>query len=110
MRPRPSTNNGVVSHFQFSSFEWPAPALHMLCLAQSMEANVKLTKYMEEGGSRIALAAEPGKLPKIGKGWKEIGTVEISATDGPRIGANSADIIAGVEKDGHFVLPKDSDA
>jgi hypothetical protein len=67
---------------------------------------MKFVKYVEEGGRRVAVASDPGKLPKVGRGWKEFGPIEIEATDGPRIGADSAEIIAAVESDGYFMLPE----
>ena len=58
-------------------------------------------------GSRVALTQDRAgsNLPEDGRPWKPLGSTRVNASDAPRIGADSADIIAAIEKDGFFVFP-----
>ena len=69
-----------------------------------------LHKFVKPLGLRAVLTpdAKGENLPKEGKPWKRWiyqKSIEISATDGPRIGASSEDIIAGIEAKGYFFWP-----
>lgn len=65
----------------------------------------KLYKFKSDRGEVAVTSDKTGaKLPPRHK-WQYIGEVNISADDGPRIGADSADIVGGVERDGYFILP-----
>ena len=69
---------------------------------------MKLLKFTEAPGRRVALVADKTRLPATKGTWNAAGSMDIDAKDGPRIGAGSADIIAGVERDGFFVWPQDA--
>jgi hypothetical protein len=59
-------------------------------------------------GSRVALTQDKtgSNLPEDGRPWKPLGPTEIDASGGPsRIGADSTDIIAAIEKYGFFIFP-----
>jgi uncharacterized membrane protein len=58
-------------------------------------------------GSRVALTQDKtgSNLPEDGRPWKLLGLTRVDASDGPRIGADSTDIIAAIEKDGFFIFP-----
>jgi hypothetical protein len=58
-------------------------------------------------GSQVALTQDEtgSNLPQSGRPWKPLGSTRIDASYGPRIGANPADIIAAIEKDGFFIFP-----
>jgi hypothetical protein len=64
-------------------------------------------------GSRKALTAdkEGSNLPQDGRPWPWIfeKKINIESSDGPRIGASSAQIIAGIEKNGYFLWPVEED-
>lgn len=70
---------------------------------------MRLYKFQEQTGSRMALAAEqnPDQLPS--GAWLASGEVHIERGDGPRIGADSDDILDTIEREGIFIWPK-SDA
>jgi len=67
---------------------------------------MKLYKFKEKTGNRMALAIEqdPDDLPS--GAWEAIGTIEVNKGDGPRIGADSDEILDAVEREGLFVLPR----
>jgi hypothetical protein len=54
-------------------------------------------KVKEDGGRCRALAADTGKLPKVGQGWIPTGTLDLDEVP--------AEVIASLEKDGYFILP-----
>jgi hypothetical protein len=58
-------------------------------------------------GSRVALTQDKtgSNLPEDGRPWKPLGSTRVDASVGRQIGADSADIIAAIEKDGFFVFP-----
>jgi hypothetical protein len=58
-------------------------------------------------GSRVALTQDKtgSNLPEDGRPWKLLGSTRVDASVGRQIGAESADIIAAVEKDGFFIFP-----
>jgi hypothetical protein len=64
-------------------------------------------------GSRKALTAdkEGSNLPQDGRSWPWVfeKKIDIDGSDGPRIGASSAQIIAGIEKKGYFLWPVEQD-
>ncbi|MBP8230970.1 MAG: hypothetical protein KAY22_01560 [Rhizorhabdus sp.] len=65
---------------------------------------MKLYKFTEQTGSRVALAAEQN--PDLPAGaWRAAGTIEINRGDGPRIGAGSDEIMDGIDREGVFVWP-----
>ena len=65
---------------------------------------MKLYKFKEETGGRMALSPEPN--PDLPSGlWSAIGMVDVDREDGPRIGANSDEILDAIERDGVFVWP-----
>lgn len=67
---------------------------------------MKVHRCVEDGELRFALVKDLGTLPKLGRGWTPAGTFELRADDPPRIGANSADIIAAIEAHGFFLWPQ----
>ncbi|MDE8650134.1 hypothetical protein [Novosphingobium album (ex Liu et al. 2023)] len=71
---------------------------------------MKLYKFKEQTGRRQALAPEqnPDGLPE--GAWLAIGEININREDGPRIGANSEDIIDAIERDGIFIWPVEDNA
>lgn len=66
---------------------------------------MKLYIFREQTGKRQALAPEqnPDGLPA--GAWLASGEINIDREDGPRIGANSADIIDTIERDGIYIWP-----
>ena len=58
-------------------------------------------------GSRVALTQDKtgSNLPEDGRPWKPLGLTRVDASDGPRIEADSTDIIAAIKKDGFFIFP-----
>jgi hypothetical protein len=58
-------------------------------------------------GSRVALTQDKtgSNLPEDGRPWKPLGSTRVDASVGRQIGADSADIIAAIEKDGFCVFP-----
>ena len=53
----------------------------------------------------LALTSDHTGANLPGDGWVLVEDAEINEDDGPRIGASSVEIIAGVAKDGYFILP-----
>ena len=51
-----------------------------------------------------------GNLPDVGQPWIYAKSLNIEATDGPRIGASSEEIIKGIEANGIFYWPTTPDA
>jgi hypothetical protein len=64
---------------------------------------MRLHEFMAEGRTAFTSDHAGANLP--GDGWVLVEDAEINEDDGPRIGASSAEIIAGVAKDGYFILP-----
>ena len=67
---------------------------------------MKLYKFQASTGMGTALSKDQtgANLPaRTLGGWLPQGTLDIQATDGPRIGADSAEIIAAIERDGYYV-------
>ena len=63
-------------------------------------------------GNQMAITDDEtgAKFPKRTGAWKYDRPMEINATDGPRIGADSSEIVASVERDGYFILPTSESA
>jgi len=64
---------------------------------------MKLYKFIS--GRRNALTKDKSGSNLPGGKWTFESEIGINAGDGPRIGASSADILAGVERDGYFTWP-----
>ena len=66
---------------------------------------MRLYKFQKKLGTRTAVTTDQtgANLPAEATPWILVGPMKIDATDGPRIGAASADIIAAVEADGYYV-------
>lgn len=64
---------------------------------------MKLYKFTSGGRVAVTKDKTGSNLPS-GK-WKFESEMEINAGDGPRIGASSAQILAGIERDGYFIWP-----
>jgi hypothetical protein len=57
---------------------------------------------------RVVVVEDSAKLPP--GTWAPRGSVDVNQGDGPRIGANSDDILAGIERDGYYEWPAKKDA
>ena len=68
--------------------------------------------FRKQSGWKKAITLDQlgNNLPNDGQPWIYEKQMNIVATDGPRIGASSKDIIDGIEADGVFVWPSKSDA
>ena len=67
---------------------------------------MKLYKFTASPGTRIALTKdESGSNLPEGK-WTPAGDMNVEATDPPRIGASSADILANIDKTGYHIWPQ----
>lgn len=64
-------------------------------------------KFRKPQGWRSALTEDEtgANLPEDGTPWKYEKKIEISADDGPRVGASSEEIIAGVKANGFVLWP-----
>ena len=67
---------------------------------------MKLYKFTANPGTRVALTKDESgsNLPK--GDWTPAGEMNIDASDPPRIGTTSTDILAAVDKDGYHILPE----
>jgi hypothetical protein len=70
------------------------------------EKDMLLYKFGAGVGTRVVLTQNKtgSTLPADGRPWKALGTARID-TSTSDIGANCADIIAALEKQGFFVFP-----
>jgi hypothetical protein len=68
-------------------------------------AGMLLHKFKKRRGWRAALTqdATGGNLPQDGEPWEYEKQIVLHANDNPRIGASSAEIIAGVEANGYYL-------
>jgi len=64
---------------------------------------MRFLRYKEDGGPRVVLVKDPASLPKVGKGWVAAGHMDMNPGDGPRIAANTDEIIASIEAHGFFM-------
>ena len=64
---------------------------------------MRLHEFM--AGGRTALTSDHTGANLPGDGWVLVEDAEINEDSRPRAGASSAEIIAGVGKDGYFILP-----
>jgi hypothetical protein len=64
---------------------------------------MRLHEFMAEGRTAFTPDHTGANLP--GGGWVLVEDAEIKKDGHPRSGASSAEIIAGVAKDGYFILP-----
>ena len=60
-------------------------------------------------GKQMAITDDEtgAKLPKQAGAWAYDREMDIKATDAPRIGANSSEILSAIKRDGYFILPVD---
>ena len=65
---------------------------------------MRFYKFMSNGEVVITDDKTGAKLPP-GRKWKFMGETRMDAGDGPKIGANSSEIVDGVKRDGYFVWP-----
>ena len=64
---------------------------------------MRLHEFVAEGRTAFTSDHTGTNLP--GRGWVLVEDAEINDNGPPRSGASSAEIIAGVVKDGYFVVP-----
>jgi len=65
-----------------------------------------LYKFVRTVGTAVAVTKDKdgSNLPKRRTPWLAFGTVDVLATDPPRIGANGSEIIAAIERAGFMIL------
>jgi hypothetical protein len=68
-----------------------------------MEAFMRLHEFMAEGRTAFTLDHTGANLP--GPGWVLVEDAEINEDGRSRNRESSAQIVAGVAKDGYFILP-----
>lgn len=68
---------------------------------------MNLHKFTSARGGKTAVTpdAKGVNLPVQFAPWTALGTVTVEASDGPRIGKDSAEIIKDVQRDGYSMLP-----
>jgi hypothetical protein len=78
-------------------------------LSGKQEGKMLIHVFKSGPGLERGLTADKSgaNLPKDGRPWPWVleKTLDIGASDGPRIGASSGDILDGIAKDGYFIWP-----
>ena len=65
---------------------------------------MRLHEFMAKGRTALTSDHTGANLP--GDGWVLVEDSEINENDGPRNGASSAEILAGIAKDGYFLFAR----